>query len=113
MLLAPPIAAGEGRTPMPVIPKGKGTSCVLPTDIMRTTHMLVIRDQRDETMRRGVRTKQFSLKGCIDCHAVPGPDKRPVSFASPKHFCRACHDYAAVRIDCFQCHASRAGLTEP
>ena len=38
---------------------------------------------------------------------VKGADGKPVSFASPKHFCRTCHDYAAVHIDCFECHASR------
>ncbi len=112
-VLSPVAACGEGRVPKPLIPRGKGTSCVLPTDFMRANHMWVIRDQRDQTMRRGIRTKQFSLKGCIACHAVPGPDKQPVSFASPKHFCRSCHEYTAVKIDCFQCHASRPESTEP
>ena len=30
-----------------------------------------------------------------------------ITVAEPEHFCRSCHDYAAVTIDCFQCHASR------
>jgi len=33
----------------------------------------------------------------------------PVTVDDPQHFCRTCHDYAAVRPDCFQCHASRPG----
>lgn len=111
-VLSPVAVCGEGRVPKPLIPQGKGTSCVLPTDFMRANHMLVIRDQRDRTMRRGIRTQQFSLKGCIACHAVPGDDKRPVSYDDSKHFCRACHDYTAVKIDCFQCHASRPEETE-
>jgi hypothetical protein len=30
-----------------------------------------------------------------------------VTVSSPQHFCRSCHDYAAVKVDCFECHASR------
>ena len=48
-----------------------------------------------------------SSKECVDCHAVPGPDAMALTVASPKHFFRSCHDYAAVKIDCFDCHASR------
>ena len=32
---------------------------------------------------------------------------KAITVAEPEHFCRSCHDYAAVTIDCFQCHASR------
>jgi hypothetical protein len=28
--------------------------------------------------------------------------------AAPGDFCVSCHTYAAVRIDCFECHASKA-----
>lgn len=96
----------EGRVPFPEIPKGQGDKCVLDTAYMRINHMKVILHHRNDTVRQGIRTKRFSLKGCIECHAVPGPNKQPVSVKSPKHFCRACHDYAAVKVDCFQCHAS-------
>ena len=36
-----------------------------------------------------------------------GPDGQPVSYDDPKHFCRSCHSYASVSIDCFECHASK------
>ena len=36
-----------------------------------------------------------------------GADGKPVAYSDPKHFCRTCHSYAAVRVDCFECHASR------
>jgi predicted CXXCH cytochrome family protein len=58
-------------------------------------------------MYQGDRTPRFSLNECISCHAVPGADGKPVTVGDPKHFCRGCHDYAAVRVDCFECHASR------
>ena len=93
--------------PMPVIPMGQGDSCVEDTDFMRRNHMSLLKHQRDETMKEGIRGNPYSLKECISCHAVNGPDAKPVTVASPQHFCRSCHDYAAVSIDCFQCHASR------
>lgn len=98
--------AGSG-VPYPVIPMGQGESCVEDTDFMRRNHMSMLKHQRDETMLKGIRAEQYSLKECISCHVVNGPDTRPVTVASPQHFCRSCHDYAAVSIDCFQCHASR------
>ena len=93
--------------PLPVIPMGAGESCVKDTDYMRRNHMDMLKHQRDETVLEGIRSEQYSLKECLDCHAVTGADAKPVTVSSPKHFCRSCHDYAAVSIDCFQCHASR------
>jgi hypothetical protein len=97
----------ENGVPKPLIAMGQGDSCVEDTDFMRRNHMEMLKHQRDETMYRGIRTKQYSLKECINCHVVNGPDAIPVTVSSPQHFCRSCHDYAAVNVDCFQCHASR------
>ena len=99
-------SAGNGGL-LPVIPMGQGDSCVEDTDFMRRNHMDLLKHQRDETMKEGIRGKPYSLKECLSCHAVNGPDAIPVTVSSPQHFCRSCHDYAAVSIDCFQCHASR------
>jgi len=96
-----------GRVPVPAIPVADASSCVEDTDFMRRNHMDLLKHQRDETMREGIRNEQHSLKECISCHAVMGPDAVPVTVSSPEHFCRSCHDYAAVKVDCFQCHASR------
>ena len=98
--------AGNGGL-QPVIPMGQGDSCVEDIDFMRRNHMDLLKHQRDETMKEGIRGKPYSLKECLSCHAVNGPDAIPVTVSSPQHFCRSCHDYAAVSIDCFQCHASR------
>lgn len=100
--LAGPVLAGP---PQPA--KGRGDKCVAPTEWMRKNHMSTLKHQRDETVHEGIRTKTFSLKGCIDCHAVAGADGKPVTVSDPKHFCRTCHDYVAVHLDCFDCHASR------
>ncbi len=93
--------------PVPTIPRGQGESCVEDTDFMRRSHMTLLLHQRDDTVVQGIRSKRYSLKECVSCHAVQGADARAVTVSSPQHFCRSCHDYAAVKIDCFQCHASR------
>ena len=93
--------------PKPDIPKGKGDQCVEDTDYMRKNHMELILHQRDETMYRGIRSKKHSLKECIECHAVNDNSGQPVSHLDSKHFCVQCHEYASVRIDCFDCHASK------
>jgi predicted CXXCH cytochrome family protein len=97
--------------PKPDIPKAQGEQCVADTDFMRRNHMTVLRHQRDDTVLKGVRGNPYSLKDCVSCHAVDGADGTPVTVSSPEHFCRSCHDYAAVNIDCFQCHASRPNAT--
>jgi len=93
--------------PYPDVPRGKGDKCVEDTEFMRSNHMELLLHQRDETVHRGIRTKEHSLKNCMECHVVTDENNQPVSAASPKHFCRVCHDYASVSIDCFQCHASK------
>ena len=104
--------AAAGRVPVPAIPMADADRCVEDTDFMRRNHMDLLNHQRDETMHEGIRSKQHSLKECIGCHVVNGPDAVPVTVSSPEHFCRSCHDYAAVKVDCFQCHASRPDSDE-
>ncbi len=99
--------AGENRVYVPKPPKGKGDKCVRETPFMRANHMNLLLHQRDETVQKGIRTKKYSLKECVACHAVPGDDGQPVSYENPKNFCRSCHEYVAVKIDCFECHASK------
>ncbi len=79
--------------------------CVEPTEEMRANHMEYILDQRDATMYEGIRTTQYSLNECINCHVSDAPDAPRAD--SEKHFCNSCHTYTAVSIDCFQCHADR------
>ncbi|NIP74111.1 MAG: sulfur reduction protein DsrJ [Gammaproteobacteria bacterium] len=103
-LTASPAALAE--IPIPKPPKGRGDQCVEPTPDMRRNHMDYILHQRDRTMHLGIRTSKHSLKECIDCHVVKDDTGTPVTYASEDHFCRSCHSYAAVHIDCFECHAS-------
>lgn len=98
-----PSSAGE---PGPVIPKGKGDRCVADTDFMRRNHMDLIIHQRDETVIRGIREEPFSLVECVDCHAQQNASNEPVRIDAQGQFCASCHAYAAVKIDCFGCHAA-------
>ena len=95
---------------LPEIAKAKGEQCVEEKIFMRRNHMDLLRHDRIETVHNGNRDLKYSLKKCISCHAVDGPDGTALTVSSPKHFCRSCHDYAAVSVDCFQCHASRPEL---
>jgi predicted CXXCH cytochrome family protein len=109
LVLAADAARAGDAAWLPKPARGQGEKCVADTAWMRRNHMSALMHDREETVHDGIRTERFSLKGCIDCHAVKGADGKPVTVASPKHFCRTCHDYAAVHIDCFDCHASRPG----
>ena len=107
LLWGGPALAAVDSVPMPAPAAGKGEQCVAPTDIMRRDHPSLLNHQRDQTVRAGIRTRQFSLKECIACHAVTDAKGMAVTYEDPRHFCRVCHDYTAVRIDCFECHASK------
>lgn len=104
--LSPLASAGGGSVPRPVIQKGEGDKCVEDTEFMRKNHMKVLNHHRDKTVHEGIRTKQHSLKGCIDCHATPNASGQKTVLGKDQ-FCQSCHSYAAVKIDCFQCHSSK------
>lgn len=91
----------------PVIPKALGDPHPEGNDFMRINHMKLMRHDRDETVRLGNRDIEYSIKECVACHVVAGPDALPIAADDNQHFCSACHVYAAVKIDCFQCHNSK------
>lgn len=94
-------AEKPARVVLPAVKAEKGETCVEPTAEMRRNHMNMLLHQRDQTMHRGIRTTQHSLKNCVDCHANPKTN----SVLGKDGFCESCHTYAAVRMDCFGCHS--------
>jgi hypothetical protein len=98
-----PVAAGVD---LPKLEKGKGEKCVEDTQFMRKNHMDLLKHQRDETMRKGIRTTKHSLKKCVECHAS---EKTGSVAATKEDFCAACHSYASVKLDCWDCHATKPG----
>lgn len=102
---------------LPERAKAKGnynetTKCVEKVDVMRKDHMSFILHQRNDTLRKGVRTKQHSLKECINCHNAPASDGTVASIKDKEHFCTTCHTYTAVQIDCFKCHSDKPENTK-
>lgn len=95
----PPTARGL----QPLVEKARGGECVAEPAFMRRNHMKLLRHQRDDTLRGGIRTGRYSLKACVACHA--SPVSQSVT-AEPTNFCQSCHTYAAVKVDCFECHAN-------
>ena len=104
MALAP-AWAGDARTPTPTIePARAGTQCIADPATMRREHPAMLEHQRDATVRGGIRGAKASLKTCIGCHASATTGSVAKADTS---FCVSCHQYAAARIDCFDCHATR------
>ena len=101
-------AGGDAsRVPAPVraIPATAGAACVEDTATMRRSHMDFLKHHRDRTVREGVRTTQHSLANCVDCHASRETGRVT---GSRDAFCEGCHAFAAVKLDCFECHSDRA-----
>ncbi len=101
LLISPSYAQGL----FPDIPTALGEPHPEGNAYWRENHPDLLRHDRDLTVLEGIRDIDASLKGCVACHAVEGPDAAPVNADSGEFFCRVCHDYTAVKIDCFQCHA--------
>jgi len=109
LTLSAPVSAGEkeGGVGPYIPPPVKGERCVEDTEVMRKNHMKFLLKHREEALREGIRTKQYSLKECIECHVPPKEDAKAAGRSEEDHFCKNCHAYAGVKIDCFECHATR------
>ncbi len=91
-----------GAEQLPKVEKPVGKKeCVQDTQFMRTSHMALLNNWRDEVVRSGERQYQVvegvkyekSLQnGCMNCHT------------SKAKFCDECHTYAAVKPYCWDCH---------
>jgi [DsrC]-trisulfide reductase subunit J len=79
----------------PILEKASKGPCIAPPAVMRREHPEMLLHQRVKTVHQGVVGARVSLEGCIDCHG------------DQQKFCSQCHAYAGVKLDCFECHASR------
>ena len=102
---APTLAGEGGRTPKPVVTIENPGKCVAPVDEMRRNHMEMLKHQRDRTLRAGIRGEPASLNACIECHASK---KTGSVLGDGQAFCQGCHEYASVKLDCFECHQPKA-----
>ena len=92
---------------MPEVPRGKGDMCVEPTEVMRKQHMEFLLHDRDLTMRQGNRDIKHSLNQCVECHAQTDAQGEFISINESGQFCAVCHEFTSVKIDCFECHATK------
>jgi hypothetical protein len=102
LLAAPPTAAAG--TPLPSIKIENPGECIAPAEEMRRNHMEMLKHTRDRTLRQGIRGEKASLNECINCHA----SKTTGSVTGKDGFCQSCHSYAAVKLDCWDCHQPKA-----
>jgi len=105
LLAAPAVAADPApasRVPLPNVAAAAPGKCVEDTAYMRRNHMELLKHHRDRTVRDGIRTTQHSLANCVTCHA--GKETGRVT-GGKDAFCEGCHRYAAVQLDCWDCHA--------
>ena len=102
-LMTFPIWKNMGNAgPVPKLEKPKGvTKCVESVQYMRTSHMKVLDDWRDQVLREGNRTPveveavkydRSLMNGCMKCHT------------EKKKFCDECHTYTSVKPYCWDCH---------
>ena len=92
---------GDDNGAPTLVKPAEGTVCVAETKYMREYHMDLLNDWRDEVVREGKRTMK-GLDGktydksltntCLKCHN------------NKKQFCDKCHDYASVKVYCWDCH---------
>jgi hypothetical protein len=107
MAFAVAAADDASRVPGPTraIPADAGAKCVEDTPTMRRSHMEFLKHHRDRTVHEGIRTTRHSLANCVDCHASRETGRVT---GSRDAFCESCHAFAAVKLDCFECHSDRA-----
>ena len=96
-------SAGSG-VPEPVIAQARADKCVGNVEYMRRNHMQLLLHERYQEVHYGIRNGSYSLENCVNCHASR---KNNSVLGSNQNFCQSCHSYAAVKIDCFECHSSK------
>jgi hypothetical protein len=94
------LASGTPARP-PEVKRSVEPRCVEPAATMRTGHMALLLGWREQVVRTGNRTYVASdgrphvvslTQTCMRCHGQKA------------EFCDRCHEYAAVRITCWDCH---------
>jgi hypothetical protein len=98
-------ASGRSAYRPEIMVKTKGIPgrdrCVMPVEYMRSSHMKLLSDWREEVVRTGDRSytspdgrrfRRSLTDTCMDCHS------------NKSSFCDRCHDYAAMQPNCWNCH---------
>lgn len=124
-------ASPEINLNTPVIQQLSDQECIEPAEYMRENHMQFLLDWRDAKVRDGqsvyINSKgiayDISLEGtCLKCHNDSPVSGNPLpKVSTPKattlnitsdgsnQFCFSCHNYAAVKPNCWSCHSDPRG----
>lgn len=98
------VTASEAPEPSldtPEINALSSKECILDTDYMASSHMELLADWKVAVVRDGNRVfvtdngKEFEMSlqnTCLECHS------------NKEEFCDACHNYAEVDPNCWDCH---------
>jgi hypothetical protein len=102
LVTSPYWLAGGKASPPPKLEVGtKEKQCVESTAYMKSSHMILLNEWRDEVVRNGKRlytnsqgkTYEMSLQNtCTKCHA------------KKTQFCDRCHNYVDASPKCWDCH---------
>lgn len=95
------IADPGARTPRPAVVIESEDGCVAPPAEMRRQHPQMLANQKNRTVREGIRGERVEFKGCIACHAS---SENGSVVGTERNFCQSCHSFVAVKLDCFDCH---------
>jgi len=100
------MVSGEEAEPPEIVLPDDGSTCLMDAELMRTEHMQLVMDWRDEVVRDkqriyttgdGRRFDKSLTRTCLDCHA------------NKAEFCDRCHDYLGVKPYCWDCHVEPKG----
>ncbi len=108
-LWLPALAAGPDALRPDIVIANPG-HCIAPAAEMRRNHPDMLKHQRDVTVHTGTRGARVSLNACIDCHANRSNHS---VLGTDRSFCQGCHQFAAVRLDCFECHQASTTSAAP
>ncbi|MBA4392017.1 MAG: menaquinol oxidoreductase [Desulfobacca sp.] len=96
------VAKPDPKIDTPVIQQMPEKQCIEPKEAMKTTHMKILDEWRNDVVRAdykrqytGTNGKVFekSLQnGCMKCHS------------NKTQFCDQCHNYMQVKPFCWDCH---------
>ncbi len=97
------LAAGTTpRGPQPILP-AQEKECIAPRGYMRTSHMRLLVDWRDSVVRHGMHSYRAS-SGRTYAMGFTGTCLSAGCHANKADFCDRCHNYAAVSVNCWDCH---------
>jgi hypothetical protein len=101
---------GELGGPPDLKIESKSPVCVAETAFMRSLHMDLLNDWRDEAVRDGDRT-YVGLEG-VEYEKSIGATCLGSCHTSQEEFCDRCHDYVGAEVYCWGCHAEQKAEAE-